>query len=100
MGVRKGRKMYFTTIMIVLFGISMGEAKDELESMKDMLMQMNQRVFQNEEKLANNENQLDYLTETVNGLLLSQANLTEALNDLATKEELYRTKNVLMAKAA
>merc|ERR1712215_252374 len=65
--------------MLVLIAINIGEAKDDLDIMKEMMVQMNHRVSIAEERLMKTEDEL-----------------AAALSDLMSKnEELERVVSIL-----
>ena len=87
---------------MVLITLTMGQAKEDLDIMKEMMAEMNERLSLAEGKLAKTEAELaatkDDLAVTKEALANSIIDQAEALTCLATKEDLAITKDNLMSK--
>ena len=90
-------------VIMVLIILTMGQAKEDLEIMKEMMAEMKERLSLAEGKLAKTEGQLsvtkDELAFTKNVMAKAISEQAEAITCLATKDELTATKDALIYKS-
>ena len=96
-------------VIMVLITLTMGQAKKDLDIMKEMMADMSERLSLAEGKLAKTEDELattkydlaitnDDFVATKDELAATKDTLAYVLTYLATKDDLANTKNALMSR--
>ena len=96
-------------VIMVLISLTMGQAKKDLDIMKEMMADMSERLSLAEGKLVKTEDELattkydlaitnDDFVATKDELAATKDTLAYVLTYLATKDDLANTKNALMSR--
>ena len=82
-------------VIMVLITLTMGQAKEDLDIMKEMMVEMNERLSLAEEKLAKTE---DELAATKDELAITKAKTVELERDAVFMKEMMAEMNYCLAK--